>query len=833
MSGYYSNDSVGPVTGFLQKFDSTGTSVWARSFILTNSSGKKVRIDSSDNIYVFSTGTSGGYQVAIVLKYNTSGTLQWQRQISYSSANLNANDMSLDPSGNIYLTGSAPAYTGYNSIFVISYNSSGTVRWQNQFAYVNSNWTYVGYGVCANATNVYATGVSNQGTYSITTLKLKSDGTASGGNAFLTAFPGSLTASSGSATASSIGMGTATPSVVSTSSSIAVSTSSMTATTYTQNEVLSSSGLVWIKGRSGATDHALFDTVRGATNDIATNLTSAQTTQSTGLTSFSANGFTIGSLAKVNTSSATYVAWSWRETPKFFDIVQFTGTGVARTISHNLGSVPGMIIVKPTSESGSWVCYHRIVGNASAFDINAAAGSYASTAWNSTTPTDTVFSLGANTTVNKSGATYIAYIFAHNAGGFGLTGTDNVISCGSFVPDVTPVTVTLGWEPQLIFYQNITAPGGSPIIFDNMRGMYATGGNSARLNIDSSGAESNSFNYANITSTGFTVPSGLTTGATYMYVAVRRGPMKVPTSATTVFNPVVYTGSNSARTISAGFAPDGVWFSNRTAVYWGQNTTVFDRLRGFFYSVSSGTIAETDLTPFVTGYGPTGIDITISGMNNASAGANAYVDYFFGRAPGFMDLVTYTGNLTSRTISHNLNAVPELIIFKSRSATGAWFVYNATIGSGQYLIGNTASGAAASTAIFNNTSPTSSVFSIGANSTSNQSGTNYIAYLFTSCTGVSKVGTYTGTGATQTISCGFTGGARFVLVKRTDSSGDWYIWDSSRGMVAGTDPSTLFNSAAAEVNANSVYTTTGGFQIVSTASGINASGGTYIYLAIA
>ena len=113
------------------------------------------------------------------------------------------------------------------------------------------------------------------------------------------------------------------------------------------------------------------------------------------------------------------------------------------------------------------------------------------------------------------------------------------------------------------------------------------------------------------------------------------------------------------------------------------------------------------------------------------------------------------------------------------------------------------------------------------------SGTNYVAYLFATLAGVSYVGSYTGTGTTQQINCGFTGGARFVMIKRTDNFGDWYVWDTARGMVSGTDPSLLLNTTAAEVNANSIYTTSVGFQIVSTASGINASGGNYIYLAIA
>ena len=132
-----------------------------------------------------------------------------------------------------------------------------------------------------------------------------------------------------------------------------------------------------------------------------------------------------------------------------------------------------------------------------------------------------------------------------------------------------------------------------------------------------------------------------------------------------------------------------------------------------------------------------------------------------------------------------------------------------------------------------NTVPTSTQFTVGSTNEANVSGQTYGAYLFATCPGVSIVGSYSGTGATQTIDCGFTGGARFVLIKRTDTTGDWYVWDTARGMVAGTDPSLLLNSSAAEVNANSVYTTGVGFQIVSTAAGINASGGTYIFLAVA
>jgi hypothetical protein len=118
----------------------------------------------------------------------------------------------------------------------------------------------------------------------------------------------------------------------------------------------------------------------------------------------------------------------------------------------------------------------------------------------------------------------------------------------------------------------------------------------------------------------------------------------------------------------------------------------------------------------------------------------------------------------------------------------------------------------------------------------NGSGQTYIvSYLFATLAGVSKVGSYTGTGTTLSIDCGFTAGARFVLIKRTDSTGDWYVWDTTRGIIAGNDPYLMLNSTAAEVtNTDYIDPLSSGFQISSTApAAINASGGSFIFLAIA
>jgi hypothetical protein len=182
-----------------------------------------------------------------------------------------------------------------------------------------------------------------------------------------------------------------------------------------------------------------------------------------------------------------------------------------------------------------------------------------------------------------------------------------------------------------------------------------------------------------------------------------------------------------------------------------------------------------------------------------------------------------------------LAAVPELIIVKRRSASNSWYIYNSTIGAANALFLNAVNASTADNAAWNSTSPTNTVFTVNTESAVNFSGQTYVAYLFATCAGVSKVGSYTGTATTLQVDCGFTAGSRFVLIKRTDSTGDWYVWDSARGIVSGNDSYILLNTTAAEVtNTDYIDTYSAGFEISSTApAAINASGGTFIFLAIA
>ena len=581
-------------------------------------------------------------------------------------------------------------------------------------------------------------------------------------------------------------------------------------------------GLVWTKDRTVSFDHALFDTNRGYGNFIKSNSSSANINDFDTLTSFNTNGFSLGSDGNYGVCNLTgnYVSWTFRKQPKFFDVVTWTGNGGTRTLSHNLGSVPGCMIVKKTDSTQDWSVYHRGLTTPATdelyLNLTSAANTGVST-WNNANPTSTTFSVDSARNANTS--TYVAYIFAHNAGGFGLTGTDNVISCGSFTPSSGNATVNLGYEPQWVLIKNSQAADNWQLL-DTMRSWDNT--NYARLFPNTSSAEGNATNYyVKPTSTGFNITNFA--DQAYIYIAIRRGPMKVPTDATKVFLPQSPNSSGSFPCVVTNFPVDlGIVRINKTTT---SNSFTSSRLQGQVYMYTNTTAAEASDTSFEwdsnTGW------LNLSGANLAS--------WNFRRAPSFFDEVCYTGTGSATTFNHNLGVAPELIIVKCRSTGGTnrgWWTYVAPVGNTQALYLNTTDNAQTA-GIWNNTTPTSTVFSVDGSYLVNGSGATYVAYLFATCPGVSKVGSYTGTGATQTISCGFTGGARFVLVKRTDTTGDWYIWDTARGMVSGTDPSLLLNSTAAEVNANSIYTTTGGFQIVSTASGINASGGTYIFLAIA
>jgi len=606
-------------------------------------------------------------------------------------------------------------------------------------------------------------------------------------------------------------------------------------------------GLVWIKDRDNAGGgdgrHVLLDTARGVSKALSTNLTSAEATQ-TDLTSFTSSGFTLdGStyFGAINYAPTAYASWTFRKAEKFFDVVTYTGNGSNRTISHNLGSVPGCIIVKRTNTTGDWQVYHRANTANPETDYlvlnSTAATADSNTRWNDTLPTSTVFSLGTEATVNASGGTYVAYLFAHDAGGFGDSGNDSVVSCGSYTGNGSSSgpAVTLGWEPQWLLIKPSSA-AGSWLLLDTSRAINEkTSTGSARLFANNNNSEETSDGLIQLLSNGFQIcnSSSLVNSlsTTYIYIAVRRGPMKTPTDATKVFASALATVSSLQTTWTTNFPVDLALF-RLTAFTHSRGFFAHDRLRGAgVYDFGTATTAAESTGATVVEFDRQTTFLEKYGNTNG----RSLILEAFRRAPGFFDVVAYTGTGANRTVSHNLGVTPELMIVKRRNDVEDWAVYTSFTGNTDRLLLNTTAAESASSNTWNNTSPTSSVFSVGTSIIVNGSGSTYIAYLFASCPGVSKVGSYTGTGTTLSVDCGFTSGARFVLIKRTDSTGDWYVWDTARGIVSGNDPYLLLNSTAAEVtNTDYIDPLSSGFQISSTApAAINANGGSFIFLAIA
>ena len=587
-------------------------------------------------------------------------------------------------------------------------------------------------------------------------------------------------------------------------------------------------GLVWLKNRvSSGTNNVLLDTERGGGKFLYSNTADSELdfTGVYGVT-FNNNGFTLlDTYTGYNTTGETAVSWSFRKAEKFFDVVTYTGNGTAgRTVSHNLGSVPGCVIVKSLG-ANNWQVYHNGLTSA-AYSIwlnSTSAEVSAPSVWNSTAPTSTVFTVGSSGLVNNSGTTYVAYLFASDAGGFGDDGDESIISCGSFTTDGSGnASVSLGYEPQWIMAKASSGTVSDWFMYDNMRGLDVSNGAYLRAN---GTATETAVSPMRINSTGFSVAnSTFDASSTYIYIAIRR-PMKTPESGTEVFMPALASSSGDYTAV-AGFPVDMNIYSQRSSA---NNHFTYDRLRGGSYlatddtSAESGDFADWDsMTDFYVG--------------GVSGDYSDYINWMFKRATGFFDVVAYTGDgVASQTLNHNLGVTPDFITVKKRSTSGSqWPVLVRPIAESMYL-NTTNAGFGAYFYIDNPTSTTFDVQTDGSAPQSNQSGETYIAYLFATLAGVSKVGSYTGTGADLNVDCGFSAGARFILIKRTDDTGDWYVYDSVRGIVAGNDPYLLLNTTAAEVTGTDyIDPLSSGFTVTSSApAALNASGGTYIFLAIA
>ena len=607
-------------------------------------------------------------------------------------------------------------------------------------------------------------------------------------------------------------------------------------------DVSGEGGLVWIKDRTVGDSHSLFTTDRGANKTLLTNEADAEDTVGTSVfESFNSDGFTVGSHGRTNENNRDYASWTFRKAPKFFDVVTWTGSDSGNVVkSHNLGSVPGMIMVKNLSSNTNWSVFHRSLtnglGTGRVFLNNTNAEDNTNVQFLTADSSNLTL---IHSLVKTGGENYVAYLFAHNNndGTFGPDGDADIIKCGSYTGNgsSTGPEIDLGFEPQWLMIKN-TTDSDPWLIFDAMRGLPVTGTDTVLL-ANASSSETNDWSGYSLTieptATGFKIVSSLgyvnNNNTNLIYIAIRRGPLAPPESATEVFDvgDASETGS-SAPEYEGGFVVD---MAIKRIMSASQPNYVIDRLRG-------GQSLRTDTTAAEGAFGAAKFDY-MTGYYDDTSTSNSNWSAMWKRAPNYFDVVSWKVDGTGdQTIKHNLGVVPEMVWSKNRNSTSStynWWVvahkdltgWDSSNENDRHVLRLDSTASSAQQGYHRDFTDTSirmlSVASGGYTTTD-----SVIAYLFASLDGVSKVGSVTHSGTTN-VDCGFSAGSRFVLLKRTDSAGNWFVFDTNRGIVSGNDPYFLLNTnGAPTTNDDYIDPLSSGFTMTS-----SLTAGDYIFYAIA
>ena len=607
-------------------------------------------------------------------------------------------------------------------------------------------------------------------------------------------------------------------------------------------------GLVWFKSRTSGSVGTLIDTERGKTRQIIPSTAGGQNNGSF-ISSFNSDGFTATNNASTGENGEKYVSWTFRKAPGFFDVVTWSGDNTTnRQIPHNLKSVPGLILIK-SLQGYNWTVYHRSTGASKYGSLNEndhfSSTSGSTDFFNNTAPTSTHFTIcgdsSAKLLVNDFGSNYVAYLFAHDDQKFGPNGNEAIVKCGTYNGQGSDQVINIGFEPQFMMVKchNTGGNGYGWTMIDASRHTIL----SADTNSTQFGSQRHTF-----LNNGVRWDSGDSdineSGKSYIYIAIRR-PTKPITDRTKLYNAISRTGTDAdAEVTNVGFPPDLVITKNVNVN--GYQIPVRDRIRGYKSLVlthdNRGENLNTTqgLTEFTQNGFNVGADESGSYSNTTNNNGQTYLNWCFRRSTGFFDIVEYQGTGSAQNINHDLDVKPELIITKNIDSSAAWAVYADALGATKRLRLNYTGGPSSISSYWNDTEPTSSVFTVG-NDTNTGANSKYIAYLFASVENVCKIGTYTGDGGNNNyvfFGTGYTAQPRFLLVKSADvnTSGDWVLVDSVRGMAGGYDPYLKLNTDDPQVTGQNVV------QAFSAGSGnssgftpfgiLNNNNETYLYLAI-
>ena len=301
------------------------------------------------------------------------------------------------------------------------------------------------------------------------------------------------------------------------------------------------------------------------------------------------------------------------------------------------------------------------------------------------------------------------------------------------------------------------------------------------------------------------------------------------------FQAKIYTGNGSTQSLTfdgdTDMSPDLVWIKSRSRT---DKHTAWDSVRtaGNCLFPSENNADESQGTG-VTAFGSDGF--SLGAMNDVNYSSATFAAWCWKEtADAGFDIVSYTGNGSARTISHSLSAVPNFMMVKNVGASSDWRVYTETGGNGKWMQLNDNSALQTASTIWNDTSPTSSVFSVGTSAGVNTDGVTYIAYLFANKQGFSKFGIYTGNAANDGpfVFTGFR--PAWIMTKITGGSDNWQICDNKR------DPG---NAVFSQLNADNtdaqndgdakVDFLSNGFKVRKSGGSWNGSGSTFFYAAFA
>jgi len=612
---------------------------------------------------------------------------------------------------------------------------------------------------------------------------------------------------------------------------------------------------VWIKRRSSAENSALYDSNRGINKQLESNTSNAEATNTApyeGFTAFNSDGFTVDNNGGTNSSGQTYVAWNWKvnggntssnsdgdiistvqvNDAKGISIVTYTTNGSSSArVGHGLATTPSVVLIKNRSASGSWHFMTTAVDGSFddfIFDSNSQKSDSSLSA-----PTSTTFASESGAASN----TRIAYCM-HDVAGYQKIGT----YVGARTNDVF---VETGFEPAWVIIKAVDATDDWFIVDNKRDGTIAP---SKALLVNSNAQESDFTNAIQFATNGFQVVgsanSGGTnnSGTTFLYWAIAGDSSSATPTLANSQKTTLFTGRNTTVT-GVGFKPDMVIVANRAAA---NGSFLLDSLRGAERTLWPPGNYFADSRSSVTAFNSDGV--TIGSYTSIGTGNNVLWSWKAGiartintdgavtsilsvnQAAGF-SMVKWNGTGSATTVGHGLGVVPQFIIVKNLDQNEKWRVYNNTSGATKYMSLNDDYGEGTASTIWNDTAPTSTVFSIGTDTSVNGNGDKLIAYCWASIANYSKVGTYVGSSSALTVNVGFA--PSFAIFKRIDAAatGGWRVFDTVRG----TDKSYTLNSSAAEYDdtANYVDFTSTGFSFSTSQQNpdINANGGNYIYIA--